>query len=101
MELPGRGACVVAGNCGCAGGKPKAAMIAAADSGTASVAQLEIRGLAAGAMAAAAMMVGTTSAARCSAGAAPIAAHAMAGARDARWGRGRAPMAAETTRGTT
>jgi len=76
-------------------------MIAAADSGTASVAQLEIRGLAAGAMAAAAIMIGTTSAARCSAGVALIAAQAMAGARGARWGGGRAPMAAETTGGAT
>jgi hypothetical protein len=101
MELPGNGDGGVAESCDASGGRPRAAMIAGAEPGTASAAQIAIRGPAAGAMAAAATTIGTTRADCCSAGTARIAAQAMTGACEARWGGGRAPMEAETTRGAT
>ncbi len=101
MDVLGWGAVGVESTSGWTDASPAAAMIAAAEAGTASVAQATIRGLAVGAMAAAAATMGTTTAACSSAGTAPIAAQAMAGACGARCGAGKAAMAADTTRGAS
>src|SRR5712691_8859054 len=101
MDVLGWGAVGVESTSGWTDASPAAAMIAAAEAGTASVAQATIRGLAVGAMTAAAATMGTTTAARSSAGTAPIAAQAMAGACGARCGAGKAAMAADTTRGAS
>src|ERR1700694_3523243 len=95
IELPGCGVVDDESTSGWICASPAAAMIGAADAGTASVAQATICGLAVGAMATAAATMGTTSPGCSSTGNARIAAQATAGACGARWGAGKAAMAAE------